>query len=317
MEKTSAVQLLTKKEAVRFIGGIQRQEDFRIFNRKNPLKSELRYNRDSCCSGPDKHAVRTRKEVKKMDSSTEFPTRRGAIVALFLISFWCIITGWALSRNTESLHFIIKIGLIAILTHLYTGLFITAHDAMHGSLVPGNTQFNNLLGRLSLIFYGWLDFDYLKKQHQKHHEFPGTSSDPDFYTGSSMILWYIKFMRYYVTLKQICLMSLTFSLAVHLLSIPPERLLMFWALPSLLSSLQLFYFGTFRPHQSDANRPFIDDHNARSSTSRGLLYSFLTCYNFGAFHLEHHHYPWIPWWKLPTVPATPPSHLNKDRHVLP
>jgi beta-carotene ketolase (CrtW type) len=231
----------------------------------------------------------------------------GVVMALSLIASWSIALAWTLSQESESFHPLLQLALVALLTHLYTGLFITAHDSMHGSVAPKSNKLNNTFGRLSLTLFGWLNFENLKYHHHYHHKLPGTPSDPDFFTGSSGLLWYLKFMRYYITLKQLCLMSLTFTIGVNLLVIPPERLLTFWALPSLLSSIQLFYFGTYCPHRPDANRPFTDRHRARSSPSRGMLYSLLTCYNFGTYHLHHHHHPEIPWWSLPDAPS-PTSH---------
>jgi beta-carotene ketolase (CrtW type) len=72
--------------------------------------------------------------------------------------------------------------------------------------------------------------------------------------------------------------------------------LVFWALPALLSSVQLFYFGTYRPHRVD-EVPFSDQHRARSNDFSPLM-SLLTCFHFG-YHHEHHDTPWVPWWRLP------------------
>lgn len=230
---------------------------------------------------------------------------QGIVIAILLIAAWSTSLTWTLSQKSESRHPLIQMVLVAILTHLYTGLFITAHDSMHGSVAPNSKRLNNALGRICLVLYGWLNFNQLIHYHHRHHRTPGTSSDPDFFTGSSCILWYLKFMRHYITLKQLCFMSLTFTAGVNLLLIPPGRLLEFWALPALLSSIQLFYFGTYRPHYPDSNRPFMDEHRARSSISGGKLWSFLTCYNFGCYHLEHHHHPEIPWWRLSEQAPTP------------
>ena len=38
-------------------------------------------------------------------------------------------------------------------------------------------------------------------------------------------------------------------------------------------------------------------HAARSSGFPPWL-SFLACYHFG-YHLTHHTFPWLPWWRLP------------------
>ncbi len=35
------------------------------------------------------------------------------------------------------------------------------------------------------------------------------------------------------------------------------NLILFWAIPAMLSAFQLFYFGTYRPHRHDET-PFVD-----------------------------------------------------------
>ena len=72
--------------------------------------------------------------------------------------------------------------------------------------------------------------------------------------------------------------------------------MLFWALPSLLASLQLFYFGTYLPHRRDET-PFLDPHQARSN-GYSYLASLATCFHFG-YHHEHHADPSVPWWRLP------------------
>ncbi|HEY9812024.1 MAG TPA: beta-carotene ketolase, partial [Candidatus Sericytochromatia bacterium] len=56
--------------------------------------------------------------------------------------------------------------LIAILwqTFLYTGLFITAHDAMHGIVFPQNRKINDFIGTLFLILYAYLSYEELEKK---------------------------------------------------------------------------------------------------------------------------------------------------------
>jgi beta-carotene ketolase (CrtW type) len=70
------------------------------------------------------------------------------------------------------------------------------------------------------------------------------------------------------------------------------NLLLFWVLPSLLSTLQLFYFGTWLPHRGEHDNP----HHSRTLKKNHLL-AFLTCYFFG-YHFEHHQAPGMPWWRL-------------------
>ena len=73
----------------------------------------------------------------------------------------------------------------------------------------------------------------------------------------------------------------------------------FWPLPSILASIQLFVFGTWLPHRPDHDA-FPDRHNARS-TRFGRPLSLLTCFHFGGYHHEHHLYPSVPWWQLPST----------------
>ncbi|MFW6276162.1 MAG: fatty acid desaturase, partial [Bacteroidota bacterium] len=68
-------------------------------------------------------------------------------------------------------------------------------------------------------------------------------------------------------------------------------------LPALLSTLQLFYFGTYLPHR----KPHTHDmgrHRARTQ-SKNHLWAMLSCYFFG-YHTEHHESPGTPWWQLYT-----------------
>ena len=76
----------------------------------------------------------------------------------------------------------------------------------------------------------------------------------------------------------------------------PEAVLLFWGVPAILSSLQLFAFGTWLPHRR-GEQPFADRHRARSS-GFGWFASLLTCFHFG-YHHEHHDMPHLPWWRLP------------------
>ena len=78
----------------------------------------------------------------------------------------------------------------------------------------------------------------------------------------------------------------------------PLNFFAFWAAPALLSSLQLFTFGTWLPHRHKRETvAFADRHNART-LDWPWLPSLLACFHFG-LHLEHHRSPATPWWRLP------------------
>lgn len=186
---------------------------------------------------------------------------------------------------------------IAVLCWLSVGLFIIAHDAMHGSLSPGNHSVNLWTGRIALALYAGFSFDRLRVKHMEHHRAPGSKDDPDFLVGdrAGLARWYVAFFRRYFGWTE--LLVLTVAVAAYLIvGARLPNLLIFWALPAILSSVQLFYFGTYLPHRR-SDSPFADDHRARTNEFSWMT-SLLSCYHFG-YHHEHHLSPHVPWWRLP------------------
>lgn len=189
---------------------------------------------------------------------------------------------------------------IVVQTWLSTGLFILAHDAMHGALAPGRPRLNRALGRLSLGLYAGLSYDRLAPKHAAHHRRPGTADDPDFHAPAPRraLPWLLAFVRSYYSHAQILRITLA-ALLYLLLGASLLNIVLFWAVPALLALGQLFWFGTFLPHRHAA-QPFVDDHRARSN-GLGTLASLLTCFHFGGYHHEHHLSPATPWWALPRL----------------
>jgi beta-carotene/zeaxanthin 4-ketolase len=181
---------------------------------------------------------------------------------------------------------------------LSTGLFIIAHDCMHGSLAPGRPRLNRIVGTLCLGAYAGLSYGALLPKHLAHHAAPGTARDPDFHASAprAALPWFGAFFRNYYTHGQIGRITVA-AIVYLLLGATLLNIVLFWAVPALLALGQLFVFGTYLPHRHD-DRPFLDAHNARSSTLRPLL-SLMTCFHFGAYHHEHHLSPGTPWWRLP------------------
>jgi beta-carotene ketolase (CrtW type) len=91
-------------------------------------------------------------------------------------------------------------------------------------------------------------------------------------------------------------MAAVFNGLLYWVGVPPANLILFWAGPALLSTVQLFAFGTYLPHR-EPDGGYTNRHHACSNDYPVWL-SFLTCYHFG-YHLEHHQYPNVPWWQLP------------------
>lgn len=178
-------------------------------------------------------------------------------------------------------------------TYFFTGLFITAHDSMHGA-ISKNRKVNNTIGKVSTMAYAFLSYKTLSKKHYLHHQFPATEKDPDFSpNNNNFFIWWFVFMKNYITWWQLLFMAISFN--VLLIWFSELKLLMFWVFPAVLSTFQLFYFGTYLPHR----KPFNDEmkpHKSRSQ-KRNHLWAMLSCYFFG-YHWEHHESPTTPWWKL-------------------
>ena len=214
-------------------------------------------------------------------------TNTGVVVAIFLITVWAISLYFLLKWDfswTDPLIYI----LILVQMHLYTGLFITAHDAMHGT-VSSSSKVNFFIGQLCTVLYAAFSFDKLYKKHHEHHRHVHSENDPDYHKGS-FISWYVHFMREYLSIWQILIMALVFN--VLKLWVDEINLVLFWVIPSLLSTLQLFYFGTWLPHHGEHDNL----HQSRSQNKNHFI-AFLSCYFFG-YHYEHHDAPGLPWWLL-------------------
>jgi beta-carotene ketolase (CrtW type) len=217
----------------------------------------------------------------------------GIFIAIIVVISWASHLGYILLYQPVDpssvwfwLHLIIQ-------TWLFTGLFITGHDAMHGT-ISRNKRVNNFFGYLSSTLYAGLWYPQLKKKHHLHHRHVATDQDPDYYTGhQNFFLWWFSFMRQYITFWQILIMAVLFN--IGLLYFSNLQLLMLRIAPSILSTFQLFYFGTYRPHRLPHTDEMIP-HKARSQ-KRNHLWALLSCFFFG-YHFEHHASPHTPWWKL-------------------
>lgn len=227
-------------------------------------------------------------------------SHHGVLIGIAIILLWTASLFLLLSTELARFPFYGVIPAILIQTFLYTGLFITAHDGMHGLIAPRSKSANNFWGTLCVFLYALFSFNQLRREHHRHHAHPGSADDPDFHDGEhrGFWAWYFHFLKTYVTWPQIAGMALAFNILLHLFNVPQINLLLFWVVPALLSTLQLFYFGTYLPHREPAGG-YDNPHRARSNAF-SVFWSFITCYHFG-YHWEHHEFPHVPWWKLPSV----------------
>ncbi len=220
----------------------------------------------------------------------------GPLLAGLIIGAWLIVHIYSVFFHALVDPIWQTVGLIALQCWLYTGVFIVAHDTMHGSLFPQKPKANAILGTVILFVYAGFNWKIMRDAHHQHHDFPGTAQDPDFNESNptSFWPWYLKFFQTYFGLRQI-LILMGFTVAYILLGAPYLNTIVMWAVPAILSSAQLFYFGTYLTHRHAD--PFPDEHNARTNEF-GYFASLFSCFHFG-YHHEHHLFPHEPWWRLP------------------
>lgn len=229
-------------------------------------------------------------------------SHRGVALAGAILAAWALSLAAALALPSHVIPAAVWVPLVALRTWLHTGLFIVAHDAMHGTLAPRRPRLNGALGALAVGLYALFPFATLAREHRRHHAAPGSADDPDFHDGAhpGFGRWYLRFMGHYLRWPQVVGHAVIFNVLRHGLRVSQVNLLAFWVLPALASTVQLFHFGTFRPHREPA-AGYADAHRARSN-DYGPALSLLTCFHFG-YHWEHHQWPGLPWWALPSARA--------------
>lgn len=213
---------------------------------------------------------------------------KGVWIGISMIMLWSLVVFILLRYFNVDFANPLTYFFMLLQTHLYTGLFITAHDAMHGA-ISSNKKLNNILGTVAATLFAYNSYQKLFPKHHQHHRFVATDRDPDYHQGG-FISWYFKFVREYVSIWQIVLMALTYEILIRIF--PKPNVILFYIIPSLLATLQLFYFGTYLPHRGEHR----NEHKS-STQKKNHLWAFLSCYFFG-YHYEHHNAPGVPWWQL-------------------
>ena len=234
-------------------------------------------------------------------------TRRGLLLAAGILSAW--LGSLVILLPTTRMDLPVGILFLAVLgrTLLQTGLFIVAHDAMHTTLWPERPRVNRLIGQTALLLYGALPYRKCLNNHRKHHRHAGTVRDPDHHGegDNSLVSWYARFMAAYLSPLQLTALVGSWlvlaGLAAPFSTSPVDNVVIYGALPVLLSSLQLFLVGTYLPHRPPpaCRSDPAGEHQPRSLDLPTWL-SLLACFHFG-YHWEHHSFPHLAWHELPAA----------------
>lgn len=223
----------------------------------------------------------------------------GALVGIGLIVAWCVSLTLLLQRPLAEYRWWAAAAAALWMTWLSTGLFITAHDAIHGSVLPRSRRWNDVIGRIALFVYAGFPYRRMVQEHRRHHAAPGTAQDPDHHDGehTSPLRWYVRFVSTYFRWYQFVWMALIYNVLAHALGVDQAALWAFWAGPVLISTVQLFVFGTWLPHRDG---PGVDNRHHSTSSALPRPLSLLVCFHFD-YHWEHHEWPSLPWWRLPSA----------------
>jgi beta-carotene ketolase (CrtW type) len=259
-----------------------------------------------------------------MSAAFALPHRRiqraiGFALMIGIAGTWLAIHFWGMfGFELTWTNWPFALALAVVQCWLSVGVFIVCHDAMHGSLLPGSPRTNAAIGAVLLALYAGFDWKRLRDAHFDHHRLAGLAGDPDFdeHNPADFWRWYATFFRRYFGWRSILFVHTVVGIYWLVLEIPMVQIVLIYGLPALASSLQLFYFGTFRTHrhiEGEAANGFADHHNARSE-SFGTLASLATCFHFG-YHLEHHRRPDVPWWALPAARAAGVGRIDTQEKV--
>lgn len=219
----------------------------------------------------------------------------GLLISAFIATLWFASFSLSLRIEIEETSSLVIIAIFLCRTFFQTGMFVVAHDATHGNVFPGNPKWNSAIARAALFCCGGISYKVWKVNHEKHHARPSHPDDPDFHNGdlSGFVCWYLNFSKAYfpqfeslVYVSRLAFLCISISLW---LNISLWTVLFFVVLPTVLSSMQLFLFGTYLPHR--------EEYCIKSYYFPPFI-SFIACYNF-SYHLEHHKYPNVPWYLLP------------------
>lgn len=222
------------------------------------------------------------------------PRGVGLLVAAAVMAAWGGHLAWLLLPTGPSPASPVGAAHLLFQAWLCTGLFITAHDAMHGT-VTRVKWLNHAVGAAACFLFAGFSYRQLLVNHHKHHAAPATAEDPDFLaTRPRFWPWFFSFLWRYATVLQVVVMGAAYN-ALKYAGVPEARIVAFFVMPSFLAALQLFFFGTWQPHRP----PFTDEmgpHRART-LRRNHAWAFFSCFFFG-YHREHHESPGTPWWLL-------------------
>ena len=258
-----------------------------------------------------------------LESSHEMHSSRNAVrVCLFVLIYLAnaSLTILAASHVNVWWQWLLLAPLYLLSAASLHGISLFTHEAVHGTLAR-NRLLNDLLGALC-AFPVLQTCTAYRVLHLRHHQHLGNDGDPDHYENYTRWTWIVFLMNwlrlligYPVYITAIPLMGfrqgttherwwiasevsvlVALVLLVWLSPMPRNWLLHGWLIPMLCINSMVNIRGmsqhTLLEHAAD------EVLGTRTILTSRLVRFFMCNENY---HLEHHLYPGVPWYSLPSV----------------
>jgi len=217
----------------------------------------------------------------------------------------------------------------SILSYLF---FTPMHDACHGSIAGKHKKFKSIetaIGYLSGIAL-LAPFPILKLQHLKHHAHTNhPHNDPDYYINSSslpmaiiksvgvfLVAYFNVFKLKSLGNKKLMINTLFMNFTLNAVFIALAYKfgvlypLMIWFFPGIIGLSLLSIFFAWIPHH-----PQKETNKYRSSRIiKGQLFKWITLYQ--SYHLIHHLYPKIPFYRYKKAYTFLESELVENNAII-
>lgn len=178
----------------------------------------------------------------------------------------------------------------------FTGLFILAHEAIHGTLLPGRAQLGHALGRLFAFAYAFMDYGRLRACHARHHAAPGLPDDPDAHPSGRFLPHLATFAARYLRWWQLLLLvgiGNRLGQSGH-----TAALLLAYVVPVVASTLLVFTVGIHLVHHPRLlERGLADPRHRTVGIDLGGVGSLVAILFFNS-HWLHHEHPQLTWVQL-------------------
>ncbi len=194
------------------------------------------------------------------------------------------------------------------LVFCFTGLFILAHEAIHGTLVPGHPRLGHALGWLFAFAYAAMDYRTLRARHREHHASPGRALDPDAHQSGHFLPHFGGFVYRYLRVWQVALLVLVGNQLGQ--AGYTRAMLCAYVGPVVASTLIVFTVGIFLVHHPSLWRAGLADERHRSvGVDLGGAGSLLAILFFNT-HWLHHEHPHLTWVQLGRYRAREPRWVS-------